>query len=89
MSRGGVSGRHKMGPVEMIMMIMMLMTMTMTMMMTMMTMMMTTVITTTTAMTTTMTTTDCDRTVIAAGTDDADVAAIDLFFDAPYRKKCL
>ena len=69
----------------MIMMIMMLMTMAMTTMMTMMT----TMITTTTRMTTTMMTMDCDRTVIAAGTDDAVVAAIDLFFDAPYWKKCL
>ena len=71
----------------MIMMIMMLMTMTMTM--TMMMTMMTRMITTTTRMTTTKMTMDCDRTVVAAGPDDAVVAAIGLFFDAPYWKKCL
>ena len=73
----------------MIMMIMMLMTMTMTMRMTMMMTMMTRMITTTMRMTTTKMTMDCDRTVVAAGTDDAVVATIGLFFDAPYWKKCL
>ena len=67
----------------MTMMIMMLMTMTM--MMTMMTRM----VTTTMRMTTTKMTMDCDRTVVAAGFDDAVVAAIGLFFDAPYWKRCL